>query len=73
MKKILAISALIFFAMSCNMNPSKETRITNLETEIQVVKEVVTTLEYKVQQLSIENEQQKMKIDSLTTQWNIND
>lgn len=51
MKKNLLIIALSLFIYGCNMNPSKEARIQELETEMLVAKEKIDTLEKRINTL----------------------
>lgn len=65
MKKVILISTLFLFLLSCNMNPSKEARLQKLEAEIQQSMEKINTLEASVQALEQTNTQLKTRIEEL--------
>lgn len=62
MKYQFAIAATSVFIMGCNMNPSKEARIQELETELQETVEKLKLIEGRVE--SLEEQQQEKKIKS---------
>ena len=65
MKKALLIITIASFFIGCNINPSKETRIQKLETEIQMTVNKVNELESKVQTLEVSSAQLKTRIHEL--------
>lgn len=58
MKNLLLLTLLSFSALGCNMNPSKEARIQELEAKVE-------TLETRIQKLENRNEQFNLKIEAL--------
>ena len=56
-KKTVLIASLLVFLSGCNMNPSKEARIQELESAIEQSQEKIEDLETRVQALENQNEQ----------------
>lgn len=65
MKKIFLIATCSLFFLGCNMNPSKETRIQELESEIKHTMEKINNLENRVQVIEGLNDQLKTRIIEL--------
>jgi len=65
MKKIFLIASCTLFFVGCNMNPSKEARIQELETEIKLTVDKLNELENKVQLLLVTNDELKARIVEL--------
>jgi len=65
MKKLLLTATLSFLFLGCNMNPSKEARIQQLESEIKQAKEQISELEERVQTLEDLNELLKNRLIQL--------
>lgn len=62
MKKIFIIATFSLFLFGCNMNPNKEARIQQLETEIQQTIDKIDKLESSVQALKVKNEELRTRI-----------
>ena len=65
MKKVIVIFSLSILLLGCNANPSKETRIQKLETEIQVAIKKIDQLEEKIITLEEESIILELKIEEL--------
>lgn len=65
MKKIFLIAICSLFVIGCNMNPNKEARIQELETEIRLTINKINELESRVQVLEVENGELKTRIIEL--------
>ncbi|MBT8236706.1 MAG: hypothetical protein KJO04_10980 [Bacteroidia bacterium] len=70
MKKLLLTATLSLLFLACNMNPSKEARIQNLETEMQQATERISELEDRVQTLEDLNEVLKTRVIQLENREN---
>lgn len=68
MKKLLLLAFLSLTIFGCNVNPSKEARIQQLESEIEQTTEKIDTLISKVQTLESVNKQLKSRILELEKQ-----
>jgi peptidoglycan hydrolase CwlO-like protein len=68
MKKICVIASLSLFLFACNINPNKEARIQQLETEIQQTKNKINRLESSVLALEAKNEELRTRILELEKQ-----
>ena len=68
MKKIYFIATVSLFLFGCNMNPNKEARIHNLETEIHLTLDKINKLDSRVQTLEVKNEQLRTRILELKKQ-----
>lgn len=62
MKKIFIMASLSLFLFGCNMNPNKEARIQQLETEKQQTIEKINKLESSIQALEVKNEELRTRI-----------
>jgi prefoldin subunit 5 len=62
MKRLLLLSLLFSIVSGCNLNPSKEARIQQLENEIKQLTEKIEMVEYSVQKLDSTNKQLRSKI-----------
>ena len=62
MKKIFIITTFSLFLVGCNINPNKEARIQQLETEIQQTIDKINKLESNVQALEVTNKQLRTRI-----------
>lgn len=51
MKKLITLTLLSLFIIGCNMNPSKEARIQELENEVEISKEKTDSIENRIQKL----------------------
>lgn len=65
MKKIFLITTCSLFFFGCNMNPSKEARIQELETELKLAVNQLNELQSKVQLIEVANEELKARIVEL--------
>jgi len=61
MKSIFLIVILSMLFVGCNMNPSKEARIQELESEMQQTTDKISELEIRIQLLEDLNEQLKSR------------
>jgi predicted nucleic acid-binding Zn-ribbon protein len=68
MKKVLLIAFCSLFFLGCNMNPSKEARLQQLEMEIQQTMDKINSLEGRVQTLEDINEELETRILALEKQ-----
>lgn len=68
MKKVLLLTLCSFFLLGCNMNPSKEARVQQLETEMRQTIDKINTLERQVQALEGMNEELKNRLLELEKQ-----
>lgn len=62
MKNILIFATYIILATGCNMNPNKEARIQQLESEMQQALEKIDKLEIKYQAIDSVNLQLKSRV-----------
>ena len=51
MRHVVLLSFLAVMLLGCNMNPNKEARIEQLETELEQTKEKIDVLESRIQAL----------------------
>lgn len=65
MNKILGMIALSVFTLGCNINPSKEARIQQLETEVQQSMEKINQLESRIETLEELNAGLQSKIEEM--------
>lgn len=65
MKKLILLSSLSLFIFGCNMNPNKEARIQDLESEIQQIMDKAADLEGRVQMLESTNEELEARVVEL--------
>lgn len=65
MKKLLLLASLSLIIFGCNMNPSKETRIQQLESDREQTLKKIDKLEIRVQTLENVNEQLESRILAL--------
>jgi len=65
MRKTLFIAMLAILCLGCNINPSKEARIQQLEAEMQQMNNAVMELESQVQALEEKNKELEIKIIGL--------
>lgn len=65
MKKLFVTATLSLLFFGCNMNPSKEARIQQLENEMEQAKEQISELEDRVQILEDFNESLKNRVIQL--------
>ena len=62
MKKVILIASVSLFFTACNMNPSKEARIQELETEMLMAMDKIGKLENRIQILEDMNGELNAKI-----------
>lgn len=62
MKKLFIITTFALFLVGCSINPNKEARIQQLETEIQQTIDKINKLESSVQALEVKNEELRTRI-----------
>ena len=65
MKKLILIATCTLFFVGCNMNPNKEARIQELETEIKLTVDKMNELENKVKVVEDANDELKTRIVAL--------
>jgi len=65
MRKVFLILSCAVLLGSCNMNPSKEARITLLENQVQTVTQEMNLLEQKVKELETTKAELETKIKAL--------
>lgn len=70
MKKLFLTATLSVLFFGCNMNPSKEARIQDLETEMEQTMERISELEDRVQILEESNELLKTRVIQLEKELN---
>lgn len=68
MKKIFLIATCSLILFGCNLNPNKEARIQDLETEIKQTIDKINKLESRVKVLEGVNDQFKTRIIELEKQ-----
>lgn len=62
MKKVLLLTLCSLFLLGCNMNPNKEARVQQLETEMLQTMDKINTLERQVQALESINEELESRL-----------
>lgn len=65
MNKTLGIIALSIFTLGCNINPSKEARIQQLETDVQQSTEKIDQLEKRIETLEEINAGLQSRIEEI--------